>query len=73
MRLFAGNIGLDLQQLKVTGVASPSDLPIWASDFVYCRRLDEGYTIARRNANIAPIPPDNLRLALEYLPTPVTS
>jgi len=32
-------------------------------------KWDGGYTIARRNANIADITPDSFRLLLQYLPT----
>ena len=37
--------------------------------FALRKRLDGGYTIARRNANIADITPDSFRLLLDYLPT----
>ena len=37
--------------------------------FAFRKRLDGGYTIARRNANVADITPDSFRLLLQYLPT----
>ena len=37
--------------------------------FAFRKRLDGGYTIARRNANVADITPDLFRLLLQYLPT----
>jgi glycine/D-amino acid oxidase-like deaminating enzyme len=39
------------------------------SVFAFRKRLDGGYTIARRNANIADITPDSFRLLRQYLPT----
>jgi glycine/D-amino acid oxidase-like deaminating enzyme len=39
------------------------------SVFAFRKRLDGGYTIARRNANVADITPDSFRLLLQYLPT----
>jgi glycine/D-amino acid oxidase-like deaminating enzyme len=36
--------------------------------FSFRKRLDGGYTISRRNANIADITPDSFRLLLQYLP-----
>ena len=64
-RLFCGNAGIDLPQLKVLGsvfrTAPLNDGPeITASGsvFAFRKRLDGGYTIARRNANIADITPE---------------
>ena len=37
--------------------------------FAFRKRLDGGYTIARRNANVADITPDSFRLLRDYLPT----
>lgn len=79
-RLFAGNMGLDFPQLKVigtvakvTGVDGLTEMPVGAGHFSYRKRLDGGFTIARRNANIAPILPDNFRLMFEYLPSLITT
>ena len=75
-RLFCGNAGIDLPQLKVLGSVfrtAPLDggpeVTASGSVFAFRKRLDGGYTIARRNANIADITPDSFRLLLQYLPT----
>jgi glycine/D-amino acid oxidase-like deaminating enzyme len=75
-RLFCGNNGIDLPQLKVLGsVFRTAPLPggpeitAGGSVFAWRKRLDGGYTIARRNTNIADITPDSFRLLLDYLPT----
>jgi glycine/D-amino acid oxidase-like deaminating enzyme len=75
-RLFAGNLGIDFPQLKVigsvarvTGVAGLSEMPVGAGNFAYRKRLDGDYTIALRNANLAPLLPDNFRLMFEYMPS----
>jgi hypothetical protein len=39
------------------------------SVFAFRKRLEGGYTVARRNANVADITPDSFRLLLQYLPT----
>jgi glycine/D-amino acid oxidase-like deaminating enzyme len=75
-RLFCGNTGIELPQLRVLASAFRTE-PISggpeaaASGSVYAfrKRLDGGYTVARRNANIADITPDSFRLLLQYLPT----
>ena len=79
-RLFAGNIGLDFPLLKVigtvarvTGVSGVSEMPVGAGRFAYRKRLDGDFSVALRNANIAPIVPDNFRLLREYLPSLVNS
>lgn len=79
-RLFAGNAGIDFPQLKVigtvarvAGVTGVSEMPVGAGNFAYRKRLDGGFSVALRNANIAPILPDNFRLMTEYLPSLATS
>ena len=81
-RLFCGNLpcgnaGIDFPQLRVLGSVLPHrpaapagrrSRPA-ASVFSFRKRLDGGYTIARRNANIADITPDSFRLLRQYLPT----
>ena len=74
-RLFLGNMGVTFPQLKILGsvmrtkpldgVPSPA---VGASDFAFRRRLDGGYTVAQRGANIAPIVPDSFRLFFDFLP-----
>jgi len=73
-RLFAGNAGLDLPQLKVLGsvfrtqpLAGP-ELTAAGSAFAFRKRMDGGYSIARRNANTADLTPDHFRLIQDFLP-----
>jgi glycine/D-amino acid oxidase-like deaminating enzyme len=75
-RLFCGNAGIDLPQLKVLGsvfrtapLSGGPDVAASGSVYAFRKRLDGGYTIARRNANIADITPDSFRLLMRYLPT----
>jgi glycine/D-amino acid oxidase-like deaminating enzyme len=73
-RLFAGNAGLDLPLLKVLGSVfrtKPLDGPeitAAGSVFAFRKRMDGGYSIARRNANTAEITPDYFRLLRDFLP-----
>ena len=73
-RLFAGNAGLDLPQLKVLGSVfrtkplNGPDITAAGSVFAIRKRLDGGYSIARRNANAAEITPDHFRLLSDFLP-----
>jgi glycine/D-amino acid oxidase-like deaminating enzyme len=75
-RLFCGNAGVELPQLKVLGSVfrtAPLDggpeVSAAGSVFAFRKRLDGGYTVARRNANVADITPDSFRLLWQYLPT----
>ncbi len=79
-RLFAGNMGLDFPQLKILGtvarsthVAGVPNMPVGADNFAFRRRLDGGFSIAMRNANVAPIVPDSFRLFSDFAPTLVKS
>jgi glycine/D-amino acid oxidase-like deaminating enzyme len=74
-RLFLGNAGIDLPQLKVlasvfrtTPIAGGPEVTGAANVFAWRKRLDGGYTIARRNANVADITLDSFRLLLDYWP-----
>lgn len=74
-RLFCGNEGLDLPQLKVLGsvfrtapISGGPDITAAGSVFALRKRLDGGYSIARRNANTATITPDHFRLLSDFLP-----
>ncbi len=73
-RLFAGNAGLDLPQLKVMNTVlrtTPVEGPETAfenSEFAYRRRADGGYTIASAGQNTVDLVPDSFRLALRFLP-----
>ncbi|MGB2933165.1 MAG: FAD-binding oxidoreductase [Methyloceanibacter sp.] len=78
-RLFCGNLGVALPQLKLvasvmrTGpVAGAPDRIAGADDFAFRQRLDGGYSIARRNANVAPLTPDSFRLLFDFLPALIT-
>ena len=74
-RLFAGNAGLDLPQLKVLGsvfrtepLAGGPEITAAGSVFALRKRLDGGYSIARRNANTAELTPDHFRLLSDFFP-----
>ncbi len=74
-RLFAGNAGLDLPQLKILGsvfrtrpLSGAPEITAAGSVFAFRKRLDGGYSIARRNANTAEITPDHFRLLSDFLP-----
>jgi glycine/D-amino acid oxidase-like deaminating enzyme len=73
--LFAGNAGLDLPQLKVLGsvfrtepLAGGPEITASGSVFAFRKRLDGGYSIARRNANVAELTPDHFRLLSDFFP-----
>lgn len=79
-RLFAGNLGVDFPQLKILGsaarignVENVPDMPVGASNFSFRKRLDGGFTIAMRNANIAPVVPDSFRLFADFVPNLIKS
>lgn len=79
-RLFAGNMGIDFPQLKILGtvartgpVSGAPETSVGSSNFSFRPRLDGGYTIALRNANIAPIVPDSFRLFSDFVPTLIKS
>ncbi len=74
-RLFAGNAGFDFPQLKVLGsvfrtapLPNGPELTAAGSVFALRKRLDGGYSIARRNANRAEIGPDHFRLLADFWP-----
>ncbi len=74
-RLFCGNHGIDLPQLKVLGSVlrtRPLDGPEISAGgpgFAFRKRADGGYTVARRGASEHHIVPDSLRLLPRFLPT----
>ncbi len=75
-RLFCGNIGIDLPQLKVLGsvlrtepMDGPPETTAGGGDFAFRKRLDGGYSIARRNSTAAELTPDSFRLFFDYMPT----
>lgn len=74
-RLFAGNAGVGFPQLRIQGtvarvgpVAGVPEMPVGGRNFAFRGRLDGGYSIAMRNANVAPIVPDSFRLFTDFLP-----
>lgn len=75
-RLFLGNLGIRLPQLHIVGSAArietdyrfPSQA-VGGGDFAVRPRVDGGYTIARRNWNIAPITPDSFAFFADFLPS----
>ncbi|MEJ0016702.1 MAG: FAD-binding oxidoreductase [Acetobacteraceae bacterium] len=74
-RLFCGNAGIDLPQLRVLGsvfrthpISGGPEITAGGSIFAFRKRLDGGYTVARRNANVADITPDSFRLLRRYAP-----
>jgi glycine/D-amino acid oxidase-like deaminating enzyme len=75
-RLFLGNLGIAFPQLKILGsvmrtgpVAGAPEEAVGAGNFALRKRLDGGYTVAQRNANIADIVPDSFRLFFDFLPS----
>jgi len=79
-RLFCGNVGLFLPQLKLLGsvlrtrpIEGPTECAVGASDFSFRKRMDGGFTVSRRNANVADVVPDSFRLLVDFLPTLRTS
>ncbi len=74
-RLFCGNLGIDLPQLKVlASVMRTEKLPggpeisAAGTGFGFRKRLDGGYNVSNRGANIFDIVPDAFRLIKDYLP-----
>jgi glycine/D-amino acid oxidase-like deaminating enzyme len=74
-RLFCGNLGIDLPQLKILGsvmatgkVEGGPETSAAAADYGFRKRLDGGYTVSRLNSNIHDIVPDSFRLLREFLP-----
>ena len=74
-RLFCGNLGLTLPQLKVLSsvmrseaVADGPEAAVAADGFAYRKRLDGGYTMAHGGLNIVEIVPDSFRFFSKFLP-----
>jgi glycine/D-amino acid oxidase-like deaminating enzyme len=75
-RLFCGNLGVDFPQLKILGsvmrtapLEGAPETSVGASNFSFRRRLDGGFTIARRAGNVSEITPDSFRLFFDFLPS----
>src|SRR3984885_5685861 len=74
-RLFAGNLGVELPQLKVLGSVMRTERldggpEISASGglFGYRKRMDGGYTVATLGVRTIDLVPDSFRLLPQYLP-----
>ena len=74
-RLFCGNLGIDLPQLKVLGSVMRTERleggpEISASGglFGYRKRMDGGYTVATLGVRTIDLVPDSFRLLRDYLP-----
>jgi len=74
--LFCNNLGIRFPQLKILGsvmrtapIAGAPEPAAGATNFAFRKRLDGGYTIAQRNANIAEIVPDSFRFLGDFLPS----
>jgi glycine/D-amino acid oxidase-like deaminating enzyme len=75
-RLFCGNLGVALPQLKVLGSVMRTEKldggpEISASGdlFGYRKRMDGGYTVATLGVRTIDLVPDSFRLAPQYLPS----
>jgi glycine/D-amino acid oxidase-like deaminating enzyme len=74
-RLFAGNLGVELPQLKVLGSVMRTEKldggpEVSASGglFGYRKRMDGGYTVATLGVRTIDLVPDNFRLMMDYMP-----
>ena len=74
-RLFAGNAGIDLPQLKVlntvmrtTAVEGGPEASAWTPGVAIRKRADGGYTVACGTYNMVDLVPDNFRLMRQFLP-----
>jgi glycine/D-amino acid oxidase-like deaminating enzyme len=74
-RLFAGNLDIDLPQLKVLGsvlrtqrLEGGPESSAAGSNFAFRKRADGGYTVARSGRSIAEITPDSFRQFGAFLP-----
>ncbi|WP_201402753.1 FAD-binding oxidoreductase [Kaistia sp. 32K] len=74
-RLFAGNLGIDLPQLKVMGsvmrthpLPGGPDVSVAGRRFGWRKRRDGGYTVSQADATIFDIVPDSFRLLSDFRP-----
>jgi glycine/D-amino acid oxidase-like deaminating enzyme len=75
-RLFCGNLGIELPQLKVLASVMRTEqldggpeISATGGRFGYRKRLDGGYTVSTLGVRTVDIVPDSLRLFRQYLPT----
>jgi glycine/D-amino acid oxidase-like deaminating enzyme len=74
-RLFCGNLGVELPQLKVLGSVMRTErldggpeISASGGAFGYRKRMDGGYTVSTLGVRTIDIVPDSFRLALDYMP-----
>ena len=74
-RLFCGNLGVELPQLKVLGSVMRTERLVGGPEvsasgglFGYRKRMDGGYTVATLGVRTIDLVPDNFRLMRDYLP-----
>ena len=74
-RLFCGNLGLKLPQLKVRSsvlrtepLDGAPEVAATGPGFAFRKRLDGGYTVANLHASVAEVVPDSFRLMFDFLP-----
>jgi glycine/D-amino acid oxidase-like deaminating enzyme len=74
-RLFCGNLGIGLPQLKVLATVMRTqpleggpEISASGGLFGFRKRMDGGYTVATLGVRTIDLVPDNLRLFLDYLP-----
>src|SRR3954449_5088843 len=74
-RLFCGNLGIDLPQLKVLGSVMRTEpfeggpeISATGGLFGYRKRMDGGYTIATLGVRTIDLVPDSFRLLHDYVP-----
>ena len=74
-RLFCGNLGIELPQLKVLAsvmrtepLAGGPEISASGGLFGFRKRLDGGYTVATLGVRTIDLVPDNIRLLPAYLP-----
>jgi glycine/D-amino acid oxidase-like deaminating enzyme len=75
-RLFCGNLGIELPQLKVLGsvmrtapLAGGPEISASGGLFGYRKRMDGGYTVATLGVRTIDLVPDSFRLLPQYLPS----
>jgi glycine/D-amino acid oxidase-like deaminating enzyme len=74
-RLFCGNLGIELPQLKVLAsvmrtepIEGGPEISASGGLFGFRKRMDGGYTVATLGVRTIDLVPDNFRLLREYLP-----
>src|ERR1700722_20468849 len=54
--------------MRTVPLQGAPELSVGGANFAFRKRLDGGYTVARRGANVTPITPDHFRLLFDFLP-----